>query len=225
MLAETSTVAGSSADVAVSEHGSAADVTAEREKTRELANATQMHADTVVHLSQPFLFRGCRQQNGWQPNLGNTVRIELPEAIHDSFGAQFTVHARPTDTIDSVKARVSALLGVPAAQLRLIYGGRALPQPNPAPRALPPAPEQGIEVTVRPDDSVPAAQQLTVTIAKGCTVASLKATVEAALGVRAVLQTLASDGKQLSDTSLGRLCGVYASFVVDVFAEAAISGA
>jgi len=191
-----------------------------RKKIRELADATEKYADTtktddarVVQLSQPFRCSGCGQQNDWQPNLGNTVRIELPSELHDSFGAKFTVHARPTDTTDVVKARVSALLGVPAAQLSLSMQTVArsshctvLPLPNPPPTAPPAAPEPSIDVVVRLPELLHEkhGQEQTVTVARGVTVASLKATLEGALGVRAVLQTLASDGKELSDTCLRR---------------------
>jgi len=178
-----------------------------RKKIRELADATEKYADTtktddatVVQLSQPFRCSGCGQQNDWQQNLGNTVRIA--SELHDSFGAEFTVHARPTDTIDVVKARVSALLGVPAAQLKLSYGGSALPLPHPEPTALPDAPSPSIEVVVRLPQWLRAsdgAETTTVTVASNGTVASLKATLEGAFGVRRVRQTLQCDGKELTD--------------------------
>jgi len=86
---------------------------------RDLARTLRDKRDIVDLLSPPFLCSGCREQNGWQPHLGNTVRIKLPDDLLHSFGAEITVHARRTDTIDDVKARVSAVLGVPVEQLRL----------------------------------------------------------------------------------------------------------
>jgi len=121
MEGAASSAAGSSAAGGNGNAGQPADVTAERAKIRELANAMETHADNVELLCPPFLCSGCKEQNGWQLHLGNTVRIELPEPLHDSFGAEITVHARPTDTIDSVKERVSAVLGVSVEQLSLSH--------------------------------------------------------------------------------------------------------